>query len=591
MASVVGLNENLQIRSYISSLGLNPSNCFYQTIRSQNASTNAVQWQITSPDKRSMLLSLAQVEWIPTYRRVNSDDQTAEPFPAAADQFSFKPLLPFTQSMTSQTVSVNGQSLTFSQPRRFIESYARCLVSQSESKGLYESTWWDASGGSFCNNRVACESQASYIDQGLKANEINMKGKLSDGPFNAAPDVVPVPIKGVSEFTVSYFEPLLIPPFNPFLRCTDHQPDWAASKYQSPVIPNIDRLEIDAQFNPQKLAAGTLFYRYAQSTNANQTPKDLIMTNLNANLHLYWYSVPTTFAIPRSVDCQSWNIREFVSPVDGGTPVANGTIAGNVTTTDLLQLRSPPDLILMHAQRRQDVNDYVCRSMVADENYLGLNQTGSADDIGAVIANPTHSLDTFAEIVSVQVILGDRPNVISANFTQRELYDLTVKNCKYYGFSQDFETWKGPYALHTSCPNPDVLDEIAAPTSLAGGNAEGELQIQLSKAFVALRPSDLAEKVSSGVYFPTSLQFQVQFRNRDGAAGLAGGDHAFDLFTHVISSKNFVRIEPDRAGYHQQSVSYGSYENSVAPAMGATRPNDGLTGLREKADGGYSSRV
>ena len=131
----VHLSDTLRIQDYIASVDLEPQNVFYQQVRCNNISTQSAQLSITSPDKRSLLLSFANIEWIPTYQKQLQNGVPSD-FVADADKFSFKPLLPFTQAMTSQTVSINGQSLTFSQPRRFSEPYSRMLVTQQESKPL-----------------------------------------------------------------------------------------------------------------------------------------------------------------------------------------------------------------------------------------------------------------------------------------------------------------------------------------------------------------------------------------------------------------------------------------------------------------------
>lgn len=590
----VHLSDTLRIQEYVASIGLNPQNVFYQEVRSNNISTQSAQWQITSPDKRSFLLSCAQIEWKPTYQRQLTDG-TPDNFASDADKFSLKPLLPFTQAMTSQTVSINGQSLTFSQPRRFSEAYSRMLVTQEESRPLYETQWWDYLGGNYCNNRAALDSSAACLDEGLAENESGLYTKLLHGN-DGVNDISAATLSAGNSFTFSHFEPVIVPPFNPYMRCKKDMPQWASHKYMSDVIPNIDRLEFDCQFNQAKIAAGTMFYRYSQNENGGDVnPRQLVMTDLQATFHLYWYQTSTDFSIPRSVDLQSSNIREFVSSVDGGAPVGNAVRAANVTTTDLLQLRSPPSLIILHAIRNQDAPDYTCRSMFTDSNFLGQDNGGSSNAAAAVVANPNHSLDPFAQIIEVNVILGDRPNVISASFTQRELYDITVKNSKWSGFPQNFAQWQGAFVNHYGCePGGATQSPVLLPRAGNGGGAgapdgEAEMIPQLSKSFVALTPADLAEKISDGVYFPTSLQFTVQLRAMDGACGANGGAHQYNLYTHVVNSKNFIRVQPDRASFNEQSLSYGAYEAATRPSLAVDTPGGSLRSLRDKV-GEYRSR-
>ena len=579
MAAIVTAPE-LDIRSYVASLGLNPDNVFYQRVQSNNVTTASAQWQITSPNKRSLLLSWAAVDWQPTIQRRRADQTTAQDFDSAGDQISFKPVMPFTNAMTSQTLSINGNSLTLSQPRRFSEQLGRMCVGRSESRSCYETQWWNSYGGQYGGARGGNNSMSGYIDEGLRMNEDLTKQKLLRA--NGANAAAGITLNGANNLVVSYQEPLLVPPFNPYLKVSDSMPDYLPWKWMSPVIPNIDRLEVDIQFNPDKLAAGALFYRYAHADTNNEV-KNLTITALAADLLLYWYEVPVDMAIPRSVDMQTWNLREFQSPVAAGVAQVNGVLATQRQLTDLIQLRSVPSFIILTARRRQDTAAYSCRSMVSDDDFMGTGGTGSTDAAGAVVANVNHSLDTFMEIVSMNVILGDRPNVISTQFTQRELYYLTVKNCKSRDFSLAFNDWMGAYSPHA--PNATAADTDENPLP------DGTYNVNLAKSFVVLRPKDIAEKISPGVFFPTSLQFDVNLRAKDGACGLAGGNQIFDLFTHVVVGKHFLRLEPDRAQYQEQSVTLEAALAALKPGLAVPGSTGGaLTSLRDRA-AGYSSRL
>ena len=240
-------------------------------------------------------------------------------------------------------------------------------------------------------------------------------------------------------------------------------------KYLS-VIPNIDRIEVDIQFNSDKLAAGTMFYRYSRADTNNEV-KRLVITNLDANLLLYWYELPYQMSIPRSVDLQTYNLREFQSPA---VTNANGVIGTRTSRTDLIQLRSVPTFIVLHARRDQNAASYLCESLSSDDNYFGLGSSGSTNDAGLPIADAENSIDTMLEIVQLEVILGNRQNVISASFSQRELYQLTLKNCC-EGFSVDYVDWRGAYAPNTI---------LAATANSVGPSPTGLYTAQSPKRFV-----------------------------------------------------------------------------------------------------------
>lgn len=553
------LAKELDIRQYVASLNLNPDNVFYQRIQSNNVSTSGAQWSITSPNKRSVLLSYACVEYEAKIERRQADGVTAQAFDDAGDQISFKPLLPFTNAMTSQTISINGNSLTLSQPRRFSEPFSRMCVSRDQSRTCYETGWWHNSGGAACTNSAGNYASHSYHDEGLDQNEASMKRKLLEAsgatvPFGAT-------LNAANSLVISHQEPLIVAPFNPFA-VVKGVPSYLPFGNMSPVIPNIDRIEVDIQFNSDKLAAGTMFYRYAHADTVNEV-KRLVVTNLDANLLLYWYELPYQMSIPRSVDLQTYNLREFQSPAVTNT---NGVIGLRQSVTDLIQLRSVPTFIVLHARRDQNAASYLCESLSSDDNYFGDDSKGSTNDAGLPIDHPNNSIDTMLEIVQLEVILGNRPNVISASFSQRELYQLTLKNCC-EGFSVDYVDWRGAYAPNTI---------LTANDGTVGPKPTGLYTAQSPKCFICLRPKDIAEKVSDGVFFPTSLQFIVHARAKEGAAGMTGGDvQQYVLYTHVVVGKHFLRLEPDRAQYQEQSFTIDQAKSD-------------LVSLREK---GYQSRM
>ncbi len=343
---------------------------------------------------------------------------------------------------------------------------------------------------------------------------------------------------------VQFKEPILVPPFNPYAKVTSGLPGYMPWKHMSPVIPNIDRLELDMQFTADTLPASLFHYRYAREAgngNLEEVRLNTAAAAFEAHLLLYWYEVPNRITIPRSVTLQTWNMREFIDPVNSGAAVASGAIVS--VAGSLLQLRSVPTLIVMHARRNNDDNvNYRARSITADDDFQGTNQTLTAG---------INSLDAFMEIVDLTVTLGDRPNVISPRFTARELYQLTLKNSKYLGFSLSYEDWVGRVVqTHTQ----NVVD--------------GTVILQQSKAFIALQPKDIAEKVSSGVFFPTSLQFIITFRARNGAFHVpSGAPQVYRMFTHVYIGKHWLTVEPDRAQYQEQNIPLESALRASVPSL------------------------
>ena len=68
MTELVKATE-LSVQTYVSSIGLNPDNVYYQRIASTNISSSQAQWAFISPNRRALLLSLAWIHWKPTIQR------------------------------------------------------------------------------------------------------------------------------------------------------------------------------------------------------------------------------------------------------------------------------------------------------------------------------------------------------------------------------------------------------------------------------------------------------------------------------------------------------------------------------------------
>lgn len=174
-------------------------------------------------------------------------------------------------------------------------------VTKAEAKACFEAGYPDSMGGLWSNENPGSESWAT-IDDGFLRNEVSFANKIlraqgvnTFGAFN-----------GVKLSTNNGIEePLIVPPFNPFAKLKDGMPGYMWFKDMSPVIPNIDRLELDIQF--QNLSAGVLYPRWMQAVTTANEFKRLAITALAADLKLYWYETPVNMSIPRSVDL-NWGL-------------------------------------------------------------------------------------------------------------------------------------------------------------------------------------------------------------------------------------------------------------------------------------------
>lgn len=553
----------LSIREYVASLGLNPENVFYQTVTARNISLANASWTITSPNKRSFLLSHSPVDWKPTIGKFREDGVTAEAWGASQNYISFKPF-PFANSMTSITLSCNGATITNSQPRRYWEQLCMANVTRNEMESNYESGYPEDLGGNIATGNPGKPAIAQSIDHQWLKNEASFTSKL----FKATTPNVTRYNDLANTVQISYQEPTIIAPFNPFAKVKSGMPDYMWFKHMSDVIPNVDRLELEIQFD--KLSAGALFPRFTQaSVNANEF-KHIQITALAADWLLYWYETPINQVIPRQVDLNTYQIKEFQRPVVAPVQGTRQTVI-----SDLIQLNSTPTLIMISCRRDQSVANYVSRSMSSQDDYK-VPPT-------AVIVNhgTNHSWDSYAEIHSLDILLGDRPNVISSGgFTQRELYELTLKNSK-SPYPYNFQDWSSKQRITSDSLGNLLPAEVWASYG--------------SKCVCLLQPKDMAEKVGPGIFSPNSFQVQAQITPRDGFAGItSNGNISYTFYVHLFYGSHFLRLEPDRAQYQEMSVPLDEARrllNPVLQSQGVNNLGGGLGSVRARAGRSFGSGV
>lgn len=292
---------NLRIKEYQASLQQNPSNIFYQRVQSRNVSNSNCQFTISSPNKRSYLLSSPQIEWQFTFLRVDTtaaDDfvpipGTALPYNNDRDLISLKPVLPVANAISSITVSINGSTTTIAQPRRFMECISMLNISRQEAKKYFEAGYPEKMGGEVITSIPSITwaynaQDNTMMDQYYDFASRQLRG---DDPTGAHLNRFAANPNQPQGGTVLVTEPVICPPFDCYGKASKwNMPDWSPWKYMSKSIPNIDRLEIDIQFT--KLDASLMFYFYGRGAGAR--PPGMIITagSVAANLLLYWVETP-----------------------------------------------------------------------------------------------------------------------------------------------------------------------------------------------------------------------------------------------------------------------------------------------------------
>ncbi|MCP4180159.1 MAG: hypothetical protein GY756_20535 [bacterium] len=548
----------LSVKEYIASLGLNPRRVKYKKITSTNVTTTSAQWAFKSPDRRALLLSCGWINWKATITK-RTIGEVPEGFIRNGIRASWKPCLPFANSMSNIQLQINGASISMSQPRRFMSVLNMMFAGR---KGAEQSL--QTAGGNFPDldgysnnaasnrgvmtgpamnraivaadvpahgnilNTTAAELLAALnalrilsgsgnvvVDKSLWKKQQYFLDQLAKS--NNANGIGVNDLNGTNNRVIQCFEPLIAPPFNPFLYLKKGMPDYCWFKNMSPMIPHCNSIEL--QINFQKLSASAIFTQYLRSADA--ALKKLTISALDADLHLWWYIPPLNYQLPRQITLQTWRVSEFVQDVG---LVNNNVESANVQTT-LIEVKSVPSLIVIHAEVDKDSANYTNIALQCDQDQAGTNPTQS-------LAN--NSLDSFMEIRHLEIDIGTAPQVISTQFKQQELYNLTKKNSKMLDFPWDYYTWKG---AHMASPNP-----------------LGARYNQMSRCFVALRPNDIANQFGAGIRYPMQLQFTMNLIARDGLNGIPGGNKNYKLYVHTFFGKHYMEITPDTASYKLQTI-------------------------------------
>jgi hypothetical protein len=508
-------STELRMREYAYQIGLDPLKVYYQKRRCENISTAQAQWDFVSPNKRAVMLSYGQVNWKPTVQ--NQDNAGAAlAFVNNAQFCSFKPVLPFANSMSSVVININGASETYSQPRRFMDCLNMMHVGRRSAESLYDTAgggYIDYDGFYAANSRGLLGSY-TYQNRSLLQKEWEFQDKLIRVSGGAAGV-----LNGQSTFTINCLEPLIVPPFNPYALIKDELNPDSWFKKMSYVVPNVSTVSIEINFQGIE---GCLLPRFMAGVAGGQGR--FRITALAADLVLWWYDLPLQMSMPKKISLQSWKLREFPSAV--GTINNEASVDG--IQSQSIQLDQMPGMIIIHAEVDKD----------SATSYLPYNWLTSDDDVANT--NPRtatiHGIDSFPEIYNLQVVVGDVPEVISTNFTQEELYELTLKNSVRKDFCYAFSKWRGQKV--------GALGAVNTFISFSG------------KCFVALKPQDIAAKFPSGIQWPTTMQFTMSLKAHDGLNGITGNSRnaSYKLYVHTIQDKHYLELTPDSGVFKNQAL-------------------------------------
>ena len=368
---------------------------------------------------------------------------------------------------------------------------------------------------------LPCSDTDGYkiLDYCHNENEERFRGYLNRSVNNDSLD-------GLNDIEIECFEPLICPPFNPFLWNLKNLPDSSFFKKMSPMIPNVSHMELTYCF--QNLSQSALFPRYLRANAVSAGTNKLEISDLAADLYLWWYRPLEDFS-KMELTLQSWDVEEYASTLNNNNNVNNNSTLLSVES-QLIPNFSVPTLYVIHAEVNKSSDSYSSNAINSDLNQKGLEHHQSLD---------SNALDSYMEISNLQVVLGDRPQVINTNFTQQELYNLTVQNSNYMDFPYSFDRWRG---------SPSI-----APHS------QSQRFNQMSKCFVAITSKDLSEQLGEGVVIGSQqVQFTMDLTARDGFHNLAGGNKKYELYVHVYRGNQILEMVTDKAKFQQDIINMKS---------------------------------
>lgn len=569
--------KELSVLRYVEELQLNPQNVYYQRVTSNNYNSSRAMFSGISPSRRALLLNYAQVQVTANIEKSNNATAGAGNARAfsTGDRIRLKPFLPLHNCMSSISFTINGAVQTHSQPRR----YSKILGLLYGKKAC--DTYLSSAGGAF-NSLTGSYYSVDSGGSALLGAGREAIGYGGDPNFQKACERFEDLLRrstapaisggaGTAAVSVSWTEPLLIPPFNPFAMVTKDLPSYCPFKHMSPVIPHANNWELSMQF--QRFVP-SVFYPFCSVHGNAGTEINYLHFSRVANtnnltqmdLLLYWYVPPLTESIPQSISLQSYYIREFVATAPRSLRInSNATVTGGFDS-GLIQLQDVPDLIVFHAEADKD----------STAGYNSVFATTSQDIRGTAANLRSNAAewniacyDDFCEISAVRIIIGNTPNVIDTSFTQEELYQLTAKNSA--GMTHDFSRWRGL---------------LKGTTDAANNNGYP------GQCFVALRPSDLSEYFSPGTNAPISIQITATLTARSSVyphiAG-AADTRVYSGYVHLLYGKRMLNISADKAEYVNQAISSESAMATLYPTVNKDVPS--IAGLSMDQKPSFKSRI
>lgn len=517
--------RELSIIEYAESLNINPDQVYYNRTNSSHISEDGAHWNVIAPSQNALLLSFMQIRWTVPLNKYAADGTTIRNW-AIGDKLRLKPFCPVLNSTENVNFTINSSSTRSERPRY----YSKVLGMLYGGNGNFSTSGGDFNSlmGHYLQADAGAGAGATVIGTGnfsVRYGDIGDKNlekeMLRFNDLMQRSNGV-----GAGANSITWTEPVMHSCLNPFALIQDKLPKYTPWAKMSPVIPYVRDFSLDYEF--KKLTTGC-FLPISSIHSAGTAVSELntlrVNGNMTAELLSYWYIPSKLVSIPPKVSVPSYEMVRHIMSSPSMKTINNNT--ADTFDTGMILLKDVPDLIIVHLEVDKNSTTYV-------NNFRAISPTARAEGGGTpdvnVLQPDNNAFDTFLEISSMRVNVGNHPNAIDTNFTQEELYNLTVKNGSkdvVYGFAE----WRGKR------------------TEVAANNYP-------SQCYVALRTSDISVPTSPGVKAQLSLQITGNVVARTGyGPGIAGGNRIYSGYVHLLYGKRFITLENDfRASHKKQSV-------------------------------------
>lgn len=525
---------DIKILEYVRSIGINPDRITYRNYKPERISTTGCNFNIIPPSNNSYLLAYPQITWIITINNFDDSNEINDTFQGNGIWASYKPGLTFSNATSKIEVRINNGVDSMQHLNHLSHILTMMFMGRQGSKTILstcggEQYNYDGFHDPGVNNEFTGRFQTGidaipptslfnlgYIkkDEPMMRNEISFLSKLYNDNFLVALD-------GENDLVAITTEPLLCSIFNPYFLQKDKHPKYAWWKNTSPLIPLINKLDINITF--ENLDPSIIFLRYLRVDPTIAVDGKIVVDNLDASLHLYWIVEKLIIEKPLyKIPC--WNFMEYAFSLNNGNVLNTGVPLQNVRTSDI-NLFNYPSLIIIHAEVDKSSPSYELLSLSTDDDQKG-NAARFSGDI--------NSLDSFMEIDNLQIIL-DGKEVLPKSLNQRELHYLTLKNSIMNDFPYEYERWIGK-----ELPSLDDADGTYANPA---------------QCFVALTMRDLASHFGHSISKNITIDFQMDLTGRDGLHSLTGvTQKIYTLYIHFIYGERYCEITKEKAEFKYHMV-------------------------------------